>query len=80
MKKVDFKEMVLDAYCQSPCPEENKKVLSEIAEVEEKLFATLDKEQMKLYQQIDFLKGELDVLSENCLVGFVLDILKSIFS
>ena len=80
MEKIDFKEIVLGAYCQCPCPEENKKVLKEIVKVEEKLFQTLDEKQKNLYHQIDFLKGNLDVLCENQLTEFILDVLKSIFS
>ncbi len=74
MKKIDLKGMILDAYCDCPCPDENKKVLDEIVEVENAFLDTLNDEQKSMYVKIDFLKGELDVLMENQIVEFVLNI------
>ena len=80
MNKVDFKEMIMEAYSEGPCPAENKKILNEIVDAEDAFLNGLNDEQKKLYGQIDSLKAELDVLTENQIVDFVLSVFKSIFS
>ena len=80
MERIDFKQIILDAYFNTPCPEENKKILSEIVEAEDRLLAILNEEQKSMYIKIDCLKDELDVLTSNQIVDFFLSAFKSIFS
>ena len=80
MNKIDFKEMVLDWFYDCPCPDENKKILDEFVEVEKTFLDTLNDEQKNMYIKLDSLKDELDFLTQNQIVGFVLSVLKSIFS